>query len=261
MITVALLVFGFGGWSLTTEIDGAIVANGQLEVEKNKQIVNHPDGGVVAEIAVKEAQAVKAGDLLIRLDGSLLQSELAIVEGQLFEMLARRARLEAERDDKDAPSFSGEIGRSGQRPAPMLPSRSRASASCSSPARKVLRGKAISWANARGQIGSQIEGVNAQIDALKQQLALIEQELTAQQTPAGQGPCAIQPRAGIAAQQSLTERQHGRADRLKGAKPKAVAPRLILKCCVWPPCAAKKPTPSCAILARKRWNWSNAAAP
>jgi HlyD family secretion protein len=109
LTTVALLVFGFGGWSLTTEIDGAIVANGQLEVEKNKQIVNHPDGGVVAEIAVKEAQAVKAGDLLIRLDGTLLQSELAIVEGQLFEMLARRARMEAERDDKDAPSFTGEL--------------------------------------------------------------------------------------------------------------------------------------------------------
>ena len=82
---------------------------GQLGVEQNRQIVQHPDGGVAAEINVVEAQAVKAGDLLIRLDGTLLQSELAIVEGQLFEMRARRARLEAERDDKDAPVFSGEL--------------------------------------------------------------------------------------------------------------------------------------------------------
>ena len=104
LITVALLVFGFGGWSLTTEIDGAIVANGQLEVEKNKQIVNHPDGGVVAEIAVKEAQAVKAGDLLIRLDGSLLNSELAIVEGQSRSAYVRdyiKAMLEEPEDDDD----------------------------------------------------------------------------------------------------------------------------------------------------------------
>ena len=109
LVTVAALVFGFGGWSLMTEIDGAIVASGQVEVEQSKQVVQHPDGGVVAEIAVKEAQAVKAGDLLIRLDGSLLQSELSIVEGQLFETMARRARLEAERDDAAAPSFTGEL--------------------------------------------------------------------------------------------------------------------------------------------------------
>mgnify|MGYP000927372637 CR=1 FL=1 len=97
-ITIALLVGGFGGWSLLTEIDGAIVSSGQVEVEQNRQVVQHPDGGVVAEINVKEGQLVSGGDLLIRLDGTLFESELAIVEGQLFEAMARRARLEAERD-------------------------------------------------------------------------------------------------------------------------------------------------------------------
>ena len=46
---------------------------------------------------VREGQPVKAGDTLVRLDGELLRTELAIVEGQYFEVLARRGRLEAER--------------------------------------------------------------------------------------------------------------------------------------------------------------------
>ncbi|WP_291239704.1 biotin/lipoyl-binding protein, partial [Gemmobacter sp.] len=95
MGTLAVLLGGFGVWSVTTNIAGAVVASGQIEVESHRQVVQHPDGGVVADIQVKEGQAVQAGDLLIQLDGADRRSELAIVEGQLFELMARRARLTA----------------------------------------------------------------------------------------------------------------------------------------------------------------------
>lgn len=97
--TLALLVGGFGTWSVASSISGAIVVQGQIEVEQNRQVVQHPDGGVVESIEVSEGSVVQAGDILLRFDGTTLRTELAIVEGQLFEMLARRARLEAERDD------------------------------------------------------------------------------------------------------------------------------------------------------------------
>ena len=96
-LTLLTLIAGLGVWSVSTTISGAIVASGKIEVEQNRQIVQHPDGGVVAEIMVGEGDVVKAGDVLLRLDGSLLRSELSIVEGQLTEVQARRARLEAER--------------------------------------------------------------------------------------------------------------------------------------------------------------------
>lgn len=99
LLTLAALVLGFGGWSVSTKISGAVVTSGQIEVELNRQIVQHPDGGVVTSINVAEGDSVAAGDLLLTLDGAALRSELAIVEGQLFEALARRGRLEAERDD------------------------------------------------------------------------------------------------------------------------------------------------------------------
>jgi HlyD family secretion protein len=180
LVTLALLVGGFGGWSLLTDISGAIVAPGQLEVEQNRQIVQHPDGGVVAEIAVIEAQAVKSGDLLIRLDGSLLQSELAIVEGQLFEMRARRARLEAERDDKDAPSFTGELAELAKT-RPEIAELIEGQRGLFNARRESLARQSEQLVKRGGQIASQIEGVAAQSQALIIQLGLIRQELTDQQ--------------------------------------------------------------------------------
>jgi HlyD family secretion protein len=179
--TLALLVGGFGGWAVLTDISGAIVAPGQLEVEQNRQVVQHPDGGVVAEIAVAEAQAVQAGDLLIRLDGSLLQSELAIVEGQLFEVLARRARLEAERDDKDTPTFSGELAELAKT-RPEVSEQIAGQRGLFNARRESLARQSEQLVKRGAQIVSQIEGVAAQSQALTIQLALIRQELTDQQS-------------------------------------------------------------------------------
>ncbi len=186
MITLATLVFGFGGWSVFTDIDGAIVASGQLEVEQNRQIVQHPDGGVVAKIAVIEGQAVKVGDLLIQLDGSLLKSELAIVEGQLFEVRARRARLEAERDDKDMPVFSGELAELAAT-RPEVAEQVEGQRGLFVARRESMARQSEQLEKRTAQITSQIEGVVAQTAALVVQLGLIREELTDQQSLLAKG--------------------------------------------------------------------------
>jgi HlyD family secretion protein len=180
-VTAAILVLGFGVWSVASEIAGAVVASGQIEVSQNRQVVQHPDGGVVAEIAVKEAQPVKAGDLLIRLDGALVKSELAIVEGQLFEVMARSARLEAERNDAPAPEFSGELAELAQT-RPEVANLIEGQRSLFTARRESVLKQSEQLQKRAAQIGSQIEGVDAQVAALSQQLDLIEQELTDQRT-------------------------------------------------------------------------------
>ena len=60
-VAIAILLGGFGAWSTLSQIAGAVVASGQVEVEQNRQIVQHPDGGVVAEILVKDGDLVAAG--------------------------------------------------------------------------------------------------------------------------------------------------------------------------------------------------------
>ena len=109
LLALLVLVGGFGTWAVTTNISGAVVASGQIEVDQNRQVVQHPDGGVVEAILIDEGDFVEQGEPLIRLDENVLQSELTIVEAQYFELVARRARLQAERDEKDEIEFSDVI--------------------------------------------------------------------------------------------------------------------------------------------------------
>ncbi|NAZ18143.1 HlyD family type I secretion periplasmic adaptor subunit, partial [Glutamicibacter soli] len=61
LLGVFLLFGGFGAWAMFTRIAGAVVAPGQVEVEQHRQIVQHPDGGVIEEIQVSEGDTVEAG--------------------------------------------------------------------------------------------------------------------------------------------------------------------------------------------------------
>ena len=64
----------------------------------NVKKVQHPTGGVVGELRVRDGDRVKAGDILIRLDETVTRANLAIVTKGLTELYARKARLAAERD-------------------------------------------------------------------------------------------------------------------------------------------------------------------
>jgi HlyD family secretion protein len=96
LLTVVALLGTTGAWLAATEISGAVVASGLVVVDSNVKKVQHPTGGVVEEIAVKEGQKVKAGDLLLRLDETVLTANLQLVTRQLDELAVRYARMRAE---------------------------------------------------------------------------------------------------------------------------------------------------------------------
>ncbi len=178
-LALLVLVGGFGTWAVRAQITGAVITSGQIEVDRNRQVVQHPDGGVVEEILVDEGDTVAAGDLLIRLDASVLQSELAIVEGQLFEILARRARLEAERDDATSLTFSPillEVDNADVQS--LMAGQERLFA-----VRVETNDRAVEqFTQQRAQIASQLSGITAQQEALTTQQTLIAQELADQQS-------------------------------------------------------------------------------
>jgi multidrug efflux pump subunit AcrA (membrane-fusion protein) len=109
LIASVFLIIDFGGWAVMAQLSGAIIASGQIEVDQNRQIVQHPDGGVVAEILVDEGDTVNNGDVLLRLDPRAEKSELSIIQGQLFELMARRGRLIAERDNLNRVTFNPKL--------------------------------------------------------------------------------------------------------------------------------------------------------
>ena len=175
------LLGGFAAWAVMTQIAGAIIAPGRIEVDQNRQVVQHPTGGVVAKINVQEGDLVQAGDVMVELDADQLKSQLAIVEGQLYELMARRGRLEAERDASDGVRFPDEL---------------IAVAETNEDVRELKDGQENLYyariesveseteqlEKRKAQVQSQIVGIEAQEASLARQLELIEEELANQQS-------------------------------------------------------------------------------
>lgn len=178
-LALGLLIGGIGVWSVRTQIAGAVIASGMIVVENNRQVVQHAEGGTVGTIAVRDGARVEAGDLLIRLDDTLLKSELAVAELQLVELQARRGRLEAERDDADRIDFQPDL-----------------LANSTDIAAEQIEGQRVLFAARREtllrevtqieerikQTHNQIEGTEAQLNALAIQEELISSELADQES-------------------------------------------------------------------------------
>lgn len=178
LLSLVVLVGGFGTWAVMAEITGAVIASGQIEVDRNRQVIQHPDGGVVAEIIADEGDTVAEGDLLIKLDASVLQSELAVVEGQLFEIMARRGRLEAERDGSTEITFDPILYESETETEALMNGQTRLFAARLESIERATE----QLTQQRAQIFSQLSGIDAQQDALTDQRNLIEEELADQQS-------------------------------------------------------------------------------
>ncbi|MBE9475545.1 MAG: HlyD family type I secretion periplasmic adaptor subunit [Proteobacteria bacterium] len=180
-LSLICLVLGVGVWSVNTKIAGAVIASGMIQVEAKRQVVQHPNGGVVGKINVSDGDIVGAGDILLRFDDSLLQSELAIIESQYFELLARKALFEAERDDKTTLIYHNELIAQSERDADIL-ALMTGQAEFFKARRVSLDNQKQQLAEQKMQLGRQIEGVNAQNTAFQSQLALLEEELKSAQT-------------------------------------------------------------------------------
>ncbi|WP_170516256.1 HlyD family type I secretion periplasmic adaptor subunit [Ruegeria atlantica] len=179
-VALLILVGGLGIWSVQTRLAGAIISQGTIEVQSSRQVVEHPDGGVVGEIFVRDGDEVAEGDMLVRLDDTFLSSERTIVESQLFELLARRARLVAERDGGDAPALAAlleEIQNQDDIDAELIAGQQRLFEA----RLETLDQQTQQLGKQRVQIDSEIEGTEAQLVSLRRQVELIQNELKDQQ--------------------------------------------------------------------------------
>jgi HlyD family secretion protein len=208
-LTVFVLVFGFGAWAVFTQIAGAVVGVGVVEVETKRQVVQHAVGGVVGKILAKEGQEVKSGDTLIVFDDTFDRAELKVIESQLFPLLAKSARLTAEQDDAKAPTFDPElVERAKTRPNEADIIRSETELLH---ARRLTRDQQIDQLKERQtQVNKQIEGLNSRIEGLEKQAELIRGDLKGQQELLQKG---LTQRARVTAlERDLTEAEGSRQE-------------------------------------------------
>jgi HlyD family secretion protein len=172
---IVVMAGGFGVWASTTELSGAVIAPGSVVVESNVKKVQHPTGGIVGEILVKDGDYVQAGDVIMRLDDTVTRSTLGVVRSQLDELQAREARLIAERDDLATIGF----------PDDLLARREvKSLAATFAGEEKLLESRRTSRLGQRDQLRErvaqskeEIGGLSAQQDAKEREIGFITDEL------------------------------------------------------------------------------------
>src|SRR6516162_6509094 len=176
-IMFGCVTLGIGGWAATTQLSGAVVAQGVVVVDSSVKKVQHATGGIVGELRVREGDRVNAGDILIRLDETQTLANATIVTKSLDEQLARQARLEAERDGADQIVFPRALL---QRTKDSNSEADRAIAAeqkLFELRRQARSGQKAQLKERSAQLQDEIKGYTGQAEAKQKEVDLIHQEL------------------------------------------------------------------------------------
>lgn len=109
---LTLLIGGFGAWAYTAQLDGAVIADARFVVESKRKTIRHLEGGIVNDILVGEGDHVRAGQVLLTLDATVDKANFAVIDNELMQLSAQRARLLAELNGAKQLHFEGSVPRS-----------------------------------------------------------------------------------------------------------------------------------------------------
>ena len=173
---VAVLLAGVGILGANTDLSGAVIAAGSLVVESNVKKVQHPTGGTVGELLVRDGSQVRKGDILLRLDETVARANLAAIMKSLWELSARQARLEAERDGAAEVTFTQDLlsaADSDEAVARIV----KGERNLFGIRGEALRGQKAQLQERVGQLNDEITGLTEQAEAKGEEIKLIQQEL------------------------------------------------------------------------------------
>lgn len=173
-VSIFVLVGVLGVWASFSVIGGAVVAAGQAVVHGKPKMVQTLDGGVIAEILVREGDIVAEGSVMMRLDPTLLKVNLDIIQRRLAAAMASQTRLKAEQsgaahirfDYRDQPFGAQDTSANEQGQREIFNARAA-----------VLNGQRAQLDEALLQFDNQSDGVLGQIAALRDQSALLDDDL------------------------------------------------------------------------------------
>lgn len=173
-LLIAALALGFFGLSAILQVGGAVVGSGEVAVESNVKTLIHPTGGILKALMVRDGDHVAKGQLLMRLDQGVSAVGAESAALGLEQLLARRARLEAERDGASSILFPPDLAAKTDARAREAMTRERQLFAL----RRRERDGSIALLNQRvRQYDEQIASYQAQIAAIESQMTLIEPEL------------------------------------------------------------------------------------
>lgn len=205
-----IFVFGFLGlWSAFAPLASAAIAPGKVILSGSKKSIQHLEGGVIEEILVREGQAVKAGQVLIRMNETAARARLDLFGKQYQTAKAAEARLVAERDGNETIDFPAELLNKvdeSESLQEVLKSQERLFES----RRASVEGQKSVLVQKKAQYAEEINGMEAQITSATRQIELLEEEIGAVRKLFKQGN-AQKPRL-LALQRQQAELKGNRGD-------------------------------------------------
>ncbi|XWN33340.1 MAG: HlyD family type I secretion periplasmic adaptor subunit [Devosia sp.] len=175
LVASVLLVGGFGSWAASAKLSGAVVTHGKVVVASDLKMVQHPDGGIVGAIHVKNGDRVAAGDVVLTLDDALLKANRTLVDDQLVALDAKLARLTAERDGRTDLELSEELA--ARRGEDKIDHALAAQRAVMDARKMTFAGEASALREQIAQRQQEIDGLTSQRKAKDEEVALIEDEL------------------------------------------------------------------------------------
>lgn len=172
-IVILLALLG-GGGGAAIPLGGAVIASGQVEVASRVKKVAHPRGGVVAQLLVREGEHVAQGAALLRLDDATASADNDFNALSIDQMVARRARLEAEAAGASAIRWPDQLAR---RQDPAAREAMAHEARMFQVHRAEASGATAGFAARVAQYQAELAGYRAQLEAVRQQATLIQPEL------------------------------------------------------------------------------------
>ena len=174
-VIILVLLGGFGGWAATAQLHGAVIASGTVVVETNVKKVQHPSGGIVGQLLVKDGQAVKEGEIVMRLDDTVTRATLGAVRSQLDELLARETRLLAERDEAEKLVFPEQL--TSRKADPAVAAAMAGEVKLFESRKTARQGQKAQLRERIAQINEEIRGLSAQHQAKESEIKFIAEEL------------------------------------------------------------------------------------
>ncbi len=174
-ISLFLLVFIIGGWMFFAKIQGAVIATGQVAVEGKPKIVQHLEGGIVSNIAVKEGDVVTKGQVVLNLDSTILNANLDAAQTNYFENEALMSRLMAENMGQEQIPWSNSLIHK-RASTPRLGLAMTGQDQLFYARRRALEGEVNQFVQRIEQLKDEDKGLVSEIEFTRSELRLVEQE-------------------------------------------------------------------------------------
>jgi HlyD family secretion protein len=175
VVVIVTLLGGIGVWAASVDLAGAVLAGGNIVVDSSVKKVQHPTGGVVGAINVKEGQHVEAGDVVIRLDETLTRANLQMVSKQLDEIAVRQARLKAELSDQPEITYPDTV--LARKSEPVLAEIMASENALFENRRSARQGLKSQLRERIAQLREEIEGLSAQLKSRGKEREFAQAEL------------------------------------------------------------------------------------